>query len=677
MNKASSLLNSFIKEYKQEHEKKNVIYEDSLVGDVKRIRDKLLDERFLPSLQLKQILNKLVRRARYPMEVAITGQFSSGKSTFLNALLSKDILPTGITPVTSKVNFINYGEEYKLKITYHSGAQEYHSVESIAKYTDQRVQNIDDIKYLTIYAPMEILKDISFVDTPGLNSQSLHDTQTTKNILRDVGGIIWLSMMDNAGKLSEKEILDEYMPQFKTKSLCVLNQKDKFSDEQINTTQKYVEDKFSEYFVQVTAISAKMALDGRVDEQSTQIENSVESLIKEFTRNIKENVNASNLEFFDKDFSAFKQKIHNIKEQDVSQNKKLIKESNIQEVLEFINNVMRPNAKLSKEFAIKKDIKNMCDLLSNEYQTMIAVYKSLDAILETLEKPTLIAFDEINRQYSLELENIYKYIEEILQKIAQEIYENINEQMSVRYESSKALFSKKHKFEKFDYSTFYIDGDAIFKNLFYDDDRLKKMLKRSMKLLQNVEDDINAAFQSIYFNIEDKVVSWQSHYELIKKSREISSDLEFANIRKFASQTHENILNSYHIAMLQDIGSLKEKNAHFNALLSYSNEQKIQATLMHFEQQIQQSQELHKSDPSRFNIQRPSEDEILHKLKESYSFPKIEEFLNTKRNYLFKVIKSSKENHQNINKEKKEFLEERVKPYEKKLSVLEEIKIGI
>ena len=677
MNQISPLLSSFVDEYKQEHQTQDVIYENSLVGDIKKISDKLLDERFLPSLQLKQILDKQIRRARYPIEVAITGQFSSGKSTFLNALLSKDILPTGITPVTSKVNFINYGEEYKLKITYHSGAQEYHSIENISKYTDQRVQNIDNIKYLTIYAPMEILKDISFVDTPGLNSQSLHDTQTTKNILRDVGGIIWLSMMDNAGKLSEKEILDEYMPQFKTKSLCVLNQKDKFTEEQINTTQKYVEDKFSNYFVQVTAISSKMALDGRVDEQSTQIDNSIESLIKKFSRNIKENVNENNLEFFSKDFSTFQKEIHKIKEQDISQNAQLIKESNIQEVLEFINTVMRPNANRSKEIAIKKDIKNMCGILSNEYQAMIAVYTSLKTILGSQEEPTLLAFDEINRQYSLELEKIYKYIEEILQKIAQEIYENINEQMSERYESSKALFSQKHKFEKFDYSTFYIDSDTIFKNLFYDNDRLKKMLKRSMKLLQTVEDDINTAFESIYFNIEKKVVSWQSRYELIKKNREISSDLEFANIRKFASQTHENILNSYHIAMLQDIGSLKEKNAHFNALLSYSNEQKVQATLMYFEQQIQQSQELHTSDPSRFNIQRPSEDEILHKLKDSYSFHMIEEFLNTKRNYLFKVIKASKENYEAINKGKKEFLDERVKPYEKKLIVLGDIKVSI
>ncbi|MCG3716211.1 dynamin family protein, partial [Aliarcobacter butzleri] len=197
-----TILKSFVNEFKETYTVVEAIYEDGLVGDIRKIQDKLLDEKFFPSTQLKAILNKQIKRARYPMEVAITGQFSAGKSTFLNALLSRNILPTGITPVTSKVNFINYGEEYKLKITYYSGAQEYAPIESIADFTDQREHEMKDIKYLTLYAPMDILKDISFVDTPGLNSQSQSDTDTTRKVLRDVGGIIWLTLIDNAGKLS-------------------------------------------------------------------------------------------------------------------------------------------------------------------------------------------------------------------------------------------------------------------------------------------------------------------------------------------------------------------------------------------------------------------------------------------------------------------------------------------
>ncbi len=102
-----NILKSFINEYKETYNIEEIVYDEGLVGDIKKVQDKLLDEKFFPSNQLKGILNKQIRRARYPMEVAITGQFSAGKSTFLNALLSRNILPTGITPVTSKVNFIN------------------------------------------------------------------------------------------------------------------------------------------------------------------------------------------------------------------------------------------------------------------------------------------------------------------------------------------------------------------------------------------------------------------------------------------------------------------------------------------------------------------------------------------------------------------------------------------
>src|SRR6218665_2796435 len=104
-----NILISFVNEYKETYSLQEVVYEEGLVGDIKKVQTKLLDEKFLQSNQLIGILNKQIRRARYPMEIAITGQFSSGKSTFLNALLSRNILPTGITPVTSKVNFINYG----------------------------------------------------------------------------------------------------------------------------------------------------------------------------------------------------------------------------------------------------------------------------------------------------------------------------------------------------------------------------------------------------------------------------------------------------------------------------------------------------------------------------------------------------------------------------------------
>ena len=98
---------------------------------------------------IKKLLDSLVRRAEEPSRVAITGQFSSGKSTFLNALLSKNILPTGITPVTSKINFIRYGEEFKLQVHYYDGREAFYGVESIKTCTDQR-EEVEQTDFLTI-----------------------------------------------------------------------------------------------------------------------------------------------------------------------------------------------------------------------------------------------------------------------------------------------------------------------------------------------------------------------------------------------------------------------------------------------------------------------------------------------------------------------------------------------
>ncbi len=666
------ILSKFIKEYKDKFFEKEEVFEEGLEGDIKRIRAKLLDKKFHPSIELKAILDKQLRRARYPMEVAITGQFSSGKSTFLNALLSKNILPTGITPVTSKVNFINYGEEYKLKITYYSGVQEYASIDSIADFTDQRQDEMKDIKYLTLYAPMDILKDISFVDTPGLNSQSQSDTDTTRRILKDVGGIIWLTLIDNAGKKSEEEVLEEYMQQFKNKSLCVLNQKDKFSQEQIDTTTKYVREKFSNFFAQVTPISAKMALESRAHHRDILIQDEYDKIIQEFKTDLWEK-DVEDLNFFQDKFKEYKKEIKKLQSSDTTDNINLLKESNIQEVLNFIDNTIRPQAAQAKEFAIKKDLRGICDILIKEYETIIGVYDSLSQILEDAQEDILSSFDDIHKTYSKELFTIYGHIEAIMEKISNETFRNIKKEKNHRYEQSSG-FLNKDKFEKIEYETYWIDSDNIYKNLFYDDQTIDKMLKKIIKELKQVELDADEAYRNVYRNIKQRVHRWQEPYELIKKQREIASGSEFSTTRHFAAKVYENVLRSYHRAILENISALRKKFAYFNGALSYSYIPITQATISTFEQQIAESVALYEKEPTKFRVYHPREDEILTKLKANFGFEKIEDFLTSKRNYLFKIIQYSKKQYLEINEDRINFVNSKKEEYINKIEELEKIK---
>jgi len=641
------MLKKFIEEYKDKFLKNEAVYANGFLGEVQKIRTRLVDEQFYPSMQLKSVLDKQCRRVKYPIEIAIVGQFSAGKSTFLNALLSKDILPTGITPVTSKVIFINYGKEYKLKITYYSGAEEYAPIETISEFSDQRKAEVGSIKYLTLYAPVEMLKEISFVDTPGLNSQSKNDTEITKKVLRDVGGIIWLTLIDNAGKLSELEVLDEFMESFQSKSLCLLNQKDKFDDAQVDTTLQYVEEKFSKYFAKIIPISSKMALESRASHKDILLEQNYQQIIQDFASKLKEN-NPESLSFFKENFLSYKQEIQQISNRDTSDITQMFKDSNIQDVLTFIDKDIRPQANDAKTFTIRKEFKQICNILISEYEIIVGVYDALVEVIKKASVETQKSFDNIYATYSKELQVVFLSFEKVLESISQEIYQNVHTKKSAKFEKKEG-FIHKESYKKVDSDVYWIDTDSVCNKLLYDDRLADKMLRKTIDELKDTRQAVSNALMETYDTFASRVIDWQKPYEHLKKKREIASDIEYSNTRHYAAKVYENVLSLYHDSILNATAALRQKFTYFNGALSYAYPQIIHATIAHFEQAISDANTLHNSDSKNFPLYRPTEDEILAKLKSNFHFEEIENFLISKRNHLLKIIQQTKEEHEKIN----------------------------
>ena len=72
----------------------------AVVGRVQPLKDQELGVRALGAL------NAL--RGWAPVLV-IAGEFNSGKSSFINALLGEQVLPEGVTPTTDRVNILRHG----------------------------------------------------------------------------------------------------------------------------------------------------------------------------------------------------------------------------------------------------------------------------------------------------------------------------------------------------------------------------------------------------------------------------------------------------------------------------------------------------------------------------------------------------------------------------------------
>jgi hypothetical protein len=95
------------------------------------------------------------------------------------------------------------------------------------------------------------------------------------------------------------------------------------------------------------------------------------------------------------------------------------------------------------------------------------------------------------------------------------------------------------------------------------------------------------------------------------------------------------------------------------------------------EEKIVESEVMYKKDPSRFMIYRPSEEEILERLKVHFNFERLEAFMSLKNHYLSKVVKEAKTEFSTLTAEKTEFIENEKIPFLENMNAIEKIKASI
>lgn len=109
--------------------------------------------------------------------IAVVGEFSAGKSTFINALLGKDLLSHATDETTATITYIHNvpkGDERigKCEIEYYNGNSKIVSASELMKYTTAQSDNnvADTICSVSVYEPfLDVEYPVVIVDTPGLN----------------------------------------------------------------------------------------------------------------------------------------------------------------------------------------------------------------------------------------------------------------------------------------------------------------------------------------------------------------------------------------------------------------------------------------------------------------------------------------------------------------------------
>ncbi len=131
--------------------------------------------------------------------LVIVGEFNSGKSALINALLGEVFLPEGPTPTTDRVYVLAYGE---------SGAPEFLP---------------DDVRLVRY--PAELLRQVRIVDTPGTNAVLRQHEAIARDFVPRSDLVLFVTSADRPFTESERAFL-ESIRQWGKKVVVVINKDD-------------------------------------------------------------------------------------------------------------------------------------------------------------------------------------------------------------------------------------------------------------------------------------------------------------------------------------------------------------------------------------------------------------------------------------------------------------------
>ncbi len=132
------------------------------------------------------------------------GEFNSGKSALINAILGEKILSEGVTPTTSRVTLIKWG--------------------------DQMTEQIVDEGFAIVTYPLPLLKELNIVDSPGTNAIIRHHERLTEEYVPRSDLVLFTTSADRPMTESERKFLERILAWGK-KVVFVLNKIDIFEDE--------------------------------------------------------------------------------------------------------------------------------------------------------------------------------------------------------------------------------------------------------------------------------------------------------------------------------------------------------------------------------------------------------------------------------------------------------------
>ena len=190
-----------------------------------------------------QTLADSIRQLDELFLLVVVGEFNSGKSAFINALLGQKLLKEGVTPTTTQINVLRFGEV--------------------------QGRHVESENLHTLTAPVELLAELNIVDTPGTNAIIRQHEAITQQFVPRSDLVLFVTSADRPFTESERAFL-ERIRDWGKKVIIVLNKIDLFqSREELDQVVNFISENARSLLgitPEIFPVSARLALRSKLGE---------------------------------------------------------------------------------------------------------------------------------------------------------------------------------------------------------------------------------------------------------------------------------------------------------------------------------------------------------------------------------------------------------------------------
>lgn len=353
--------------------------------------------------QYAEGLDAIITHTSEPLMLMVMGSFSTGKSSFINALVGEEIAAVEAKPTTAVVTKLCYGTQDKLLLHFRDGSVKPATPKEFNRMTavnDEAQLNAihEKLDYVERQMPIDILKQISIIDSPGLNDVAEKHSEATERFVNKADTVLWMFSTVQLGTREEMAAVDKLTPRLKP--IAVVNKMDLIDEEEddpqeiLANAKKMLQDRVQA----VVGISAKYELEGKKENNAlkrelgnfAELEKAVADLVLPHREKFKLNTLLDELgSYFDainSDFTEAKQE----NEENKSSNYALYmqNEEKFMQVEDILNSVVRGILDYCEREAGQNNEQALF-LLGVLYQSGIGVLQDTEKALKFYQKAAM------------------------------------------------------------------------------------------------------------------------------------------------------------------------------------------------------------------------------------------------------------------------------------------------